>query len=622
MKSVALLTSMAAAVTTVGVAQQLRGDWGEGMEEVGDAVLEHFPPEEYVVDRRILLENSNSNNSEEVDVMAERIMEEYFDEGGNDVILDEDHDYEFEPSYAGSLIEDEVTEWEYEGDLLTEDYDHSAMDVIGTVIEDEDDDGLFYWDEDEEPIVKDTAPEPDTTTLEGNHLLGGDVDEYDQYDRREASCGDNKSQISIFLKTDLYAYETKWKLVDSRGQVVASGPPARTNYADGRTYSGRWCVNPGAYRAVVYDSGKDGMCTGDPRIYGCGFFKVFKDGQIAGQVTSDKSRWAAKQFSMNVAPVQSRIDGTNTNNNNNGGWCNKVRSVMKVPQGTCTLPSGQRGHRVRVLMKVDKYGMESSWAVRRNGVVQMKQGPTVPANGQRVVEKCLPPGSYSITVSDMDGLCCKHGQGKFDVIIDGKPLISGGQFIKSKTHQFKLGYNWINTMTERDCEWWFAHDYRRRDWHTRSYSGYYSNKSYRHLKYSPQLKRNAQIYANKLLDTCNDSGIKHDATEEGENLAKNKGSGVWGQLYPAEMVVKRFVDNEEFWPWNKNAHLTQAMWYSTRYMGCADSKKDLGNGKTCRMQVCRYAKAGNCLMGKYQSSVATNWMRPMMMDDTDRKSVV
>ena len=164
MKSVALLTSVAAAVTTVGVAQQLRGDWGEGMEEVGDAVLEHFPPEEYVVDRRILLENSNSNNSEEVDVMAERIMEEYFDEGGNDVILDEDHDYEFEPSYAGSLTEDEM-EWEYEGDLLTEDYDHSAMDVIGTVIEDEDDDGLFYWDEDEEPIVKDTAPEPDTTTV-------------------------------------------------------------------------------------------------------------------------------------------------------------------------------------------------------------------------------------------------------------------------------------------------------------------------------------------------------------------------------------------------------------------------------------------------------------------------
>lgn len=166
MKSVALLTSMAAAVTITVGAQQLRGDWGEGIEEVGDAVLEHFPPDEYVVDRRILL-NSNSD-SEEVDIMAERIMEEYFVDGegeGNDLILDEDHDYEFEPSYAGSLTEDEVVEWEYEGDLLTEDFDHSAVDVIGTVIEDEDDDGLFYWDEDEEPIVKDTAPEPDTTIV-------------------------------------------------------------------------------------------------------------------------------------------------------------------------------------------------------------------------------------------------------------------------------------------------------------------------------------------------------------------------------------------------------------------------------------------------------------------------
>lgn len=607
---------MAAAVTTVG-AQQLRGDWGEGIEEVGDAILEHFPPDEYVVDRRILLD---SNNSEEVDVMAERIMEEYFGDDEGNLILDEDREYEFEPSYAGSLTEDEVVEWEYEGDLLPADYDHSAMDVIGTVIEDEDDDGLFYWDEDEEPILKDTAPEPGTTTLEGNHLLGGDVDEYDQYDRREASsCGDNQSEIQIYLKSDNYAYETKWKLVSSQGKVVASGPPAGTNYARNRSYSGRWCVNPGSYRAVVYDSGKDGMCTGDPSVYGCGFFKVFKDGQIVGQVTNDKSRWAAKQFSLNASPITARIDGTtstNNNNNNNGGWCNKVRSVMRVPSGTCTLPSGQRGHRVRVLMKVDNYGMESSWAITRSGVVQMKQSPNIPANSQQVVEKCLPPGSYVIQVDDMDGICCKHGPGKFDVIIDGQLLISGGSFIKRVSHKFKLGYDWINTMTERDCEWWFAHDYRRRDWHTRCYNGYYCNKTYRHLKWSPQLKYNAQVYANKLLDTCNDNGIKHDSTEEGENLAKNKGSGVWGQQYPAEAVTKRFVDNEEFWPWNKNAHLTQANWYSTRYIGCADSKRDLGNGKTCHMQVCRYAKAGNCLMGQYNAADGKNWMKPMMLDDT------
>lgn len=37
------------------------------------------------------------------------------------------------------------------------------------------------------------------------------------------------------------------------------------------------------------------------------------------------------------------------------------------------------------------------------------------------------------------------------------------------------------------------------------------------------------------------------------------------------------------------------LWRSSRYMGCGESAKDYPGGK-CRVQVCRYAKAGNCDM--------------------------
>merc|ERR1719469_1391440 len=105
-------------------------------------------------------------------------------------------------------------------------------------------------------------------------------------------------------------------------------------------------------------------------------------------------------------------------------------------------------------------------------------------------------------------------------------------------------------MSERDCEWHWAHDNRRRDWHTRCYPGQYCDKSYRHLKWSPALKADAQDYARRLLDTCDTIGIKHDATDQGENMAKNKGHATtWGNLYSADKVTKRFVDNEEFWGW-------------------------------------------------------------------------
>ena len=522
------------------------------------------------------------------------------------------------------------------------------------------------------------------------NLLGEEVEEFDQYHREEAgSCGDNKSEIRIFLKTDNYGYETSWALrnqqgkvvakgppqgtnyadktsysgkwcvnpgqyravindrgrdgmctgnpniygcgyfkvyldgkiagqvTNDKGKVVAKGPPQGTNYADKTSYSGKWCVNPGQYRAVINDRGRDGMCTGNPNIYGCGYFKVYLDGKIAGQVTNDKTRWSQKQIGMNAAPISARIDGTATTNNNSGNWCNKVRSVMKVPQGTCTLPNGQRGHRVRVTTKVDKYGMETSWTIRNaNGQIKMKMGPVIAANGQKAVEDCLPAGKHNIIFNDLDGVCCKHGQGFWKVHVDGEELMSGGSFIRQDKRDFHLGYDWIGTMNERDCEWWFAHDYRRRDWHTRCYSGQYCNKSYRHLKWNPNLKASAKVYANQLLNTCGQTGIKHDETEEGENLAKNLGSGAWGALYPAEKVTNRFVDHEEFWGWNRNAHLTQAMWYPTRYMGCADSVKDMGNGKMCRFQVCRYARAGNCLMGKFNAGTGNNWMKAMMSDDS------
>jgi len=584
-KSVALLSIAACAGAG---AVSLRG---EGVEEVGEQV-ENFPPEDYglMVDRRILHVDEVRGEEDETGAMAGRLMEEYF-EGGE-----------------GFGEEEEVV------DLA--DFDADAVDIMGNVVEHDEELEWRYFDEGEEPPVgKEHSPDPDTITLEGNGLLG-EVVEFDQYDRREASCGANQGEVKLIMRTDNYGYETAWKIVNqNNGKTIARGPPRGTNYADKSTYSGRWCLPPGRYRAVVEDRGRDGMCTGNPQIFGCGFFKVYLNGNPAGQIVNDKSRWVNKGFPINVAPVASRIDGVGTQPQGEQ-WCRKVRSVMKVPQGTCTTPDGRRGHRVRVLTKVDKYGKETQWTIKRNGVTKMKMGPVIEANKQLSVQECLAPGTYEVKFTDMDGICCRHGEGFFKVFVDGKELITGGSFTSSISHDLRLGFDWISNMSERDCEWWWAHDYRRRDWHTRCYEGKYCDKTYRHLKWNPQLKRDAQVYANTLLDSCDSTGILHDKTDQGENLAKNKGTGPWGQLYPADKVTKRFVDNEEFWGWNKNAHLTQSIWYPTRYIGCAESAKNMGGGKMCRMQVCRYAKAGNCMMGKYSSDNGNNWMVPMMKDDS------
>jgi hypothetical protein len=466
--------------------------------------------------------------------------------------------------------------------------------------------------------------------LEGTHLLGGGdmVTLHDFHNRNlETSCNDDESEISIALRTDNYAYETQWKITNIEdSSILVKGPPAGTKYDDLSSYTGKWCVpNGSSYKVVVSDAKADGMCSkgttssrgGEGSDTGCGYFKVYLNGTPAGMIVQDKSAWTTKQFLIDAVPANSRINAATDEDQGGGGWCNKVKSVQTISRGTCKLPDGSRGHSIRVSTTVDKFGSETSWKIVRNGSVQMKLGAIIPSMSTKAVEDCVSPGDYTFTINDLDGICCKHGTGHYEIIVDGEVLITGGSFINQESHTIKLGYDWIDSMDERDCEWWWAHNYRREDWHTRC-TDHYCNKNARHLRWSNTLEADARDYAERLLETCETTGIEHDHTDQGENLAKNRGKPgtQWSTLYPADNVVKRFVDNEETWGWNGNAHLTQAMWYDSRYVGCGESVATMSDGRICRMQVCRYAKAGNCMMESFQSEVGNRWMIPTFADES------
>ena len=40
------------------------------------------------------------------------------------------------------------------------------------------------------------------------------------------------------------------------------------------------------------------------------------------------------------------------------------------------------------------------------------------------------------------------------------------------------------------------------------------------------------------------------------------------------------------------------------------------DGSVCRIQVCRYAKSGNCQLGKYSDQEGEYWLTPMLADDS------
>eukprot|EP00970_Alexandrium_tamarense_P009127 scaffold1803_cov195-Alexandrium_tamarense.AAC.3 len=83
-------------------------------------------------------------------------------------------------------------------------------------------------------------------------------------------------------------------------------------------------------------------------------------------------------------------------------------------------------------------------------------------------------------------------------------------------------------------------------------------------------------------------------------------------------ITGRWVEWEIKRDYPGNAHLTQAMasiWRPAKYVGCGESAKEHKNGQ-CRIQVCRYARAGNCDMGRYNATApgSKNWLPPMLAD--------
>ncbi|KAL3764953.1 hypothetical protein ACHAWU_003813 [Discostella pseudostelligera] len=291
--------------------------------------------------------------------------------------------------------------------------------------------------------------------------------------------------------------------------------------------------------------------------------------------------------------------------------------------------SNQRG--VRIVIKTDQEGHETSWSFRRLSDSQADYlGPDDGGNYESSTTYsgtiCAPIGMYQFIIKDSfrDGLCCASGSGYYSVEVQNengswRDAVKGNKFLGAKQHIVDVGRT-ESTMTDRDKAYLVAHNKRRMEWHA------YYGKQYVPLKWSRGLKESSKEYADKLLAGCKGDDPKHDPyTIYGENLARNEGSGFWGQLYEPDDIVNRFVEREVGLPWAKNGHLTNVLWRATQYVGCAESETSYSvtkpNGHvvqhTCRIQVCRYAKPGNCSMGSYRRSNGIHdWVTPMLMDDS------
>ncbi|KAL7524293.1 hypothetical protein ACHAWF_004887 [Thalassiosira exigua] len=186
-------------------------------------------------------------------------------------------------------------------------------------------------------------------------------------------------------------------------------------------------------------------------------------------------------------------------------------------------------------------------------------------------------------------------------------------------------------MTDRDKQYLDLHNEKRKYWHAHYNKAYVpikwsrqtSQSSYISVTYYAGLKDSAMEYAKELLNSCLTGPPEHaKGNPWGENIARNKGSPTsWGRQMPPDGILARFVDREVGLDWSRNSHMTGVLWRASKYVRCAETETldKIANGSThaCRAQVCRYAKPGNCAMGRYRNADGTiDWKTPMLMDDS------
>jgi hypothetical protein len=218
---------------------------------------------------------------------------------------------------------------------------------------------------------------------------------------------------------------------------------------------------------------------------------------------------------------------------------------------------------------------------------------------------CVPAGTYELYVEDsFRGLCCTGGKGYYSVKVDEEEILFGGSYASfpgdSVTHEIVLGADY--GTDDRAVEWLVAHNSRRQSFHEKE------GTEYKPLVWSDALEADARNWLDEIFVDC--KTVREPGIEEGENLSFRKVGGERDTEGP-ENMLKRWVDIKSGKDYPENASLTQAMWRATRYVGCADGSKKYSDGTICYASICRYARAGNCVMSKY-----SDWKEPTLADHT------
>ena len=282
-----------------------------------------------------------------------------------------------------------------------------------------------------------------------------------------------------------------------------------------------------------------------------------------------------------------------------------LRPQSIIPSSSC---DGEGKHEVVVEVVTDRFGAETSYSLLEGKDTLLSK---VSLEGQSLENEktytdtlCLDKGDYIFEIKDtFQGLCCRDGKGSYSVSVDGEEVVYGGKFSEpSVSHIIKVGYE--PSMSAQDIEWLDGHNARRKKFHEDN------GTVFRPLVWSPKLAEEAADWADVIIEgDC--KIVRETGLKEGENLSARKSRGPRTTEGP-DGILDRWSDKKENQTYPMIQSRTQVMWRGSRFLGCS-SKISTENGGYCYVSLCRYARAGNCAMSRYQG----DWLQGVLQDRTE-----
>jgi hypothetical protein len=255
---------------------------------------------------------------------------------------------------------------------------------------------------------------------------GGVGNDNDNNNNDSGTCDFGSSEFKLKFNFDLYSEDISWNMISVPDSKVIASKPEYGLELSQVTENVDVC-NYQCYKVTINDYIEDGLCCN----YGQGTYSMQLNGGSAFASGDGKSEFSSIEENFCLNKNGQRVDNIDDDGNNGGGDNPLPPIITEDPK-------------FKIEFFFDDYSEDNSFRIK-SGSDWFTKNYKYGANETYASETIdLDSGKcYKVYIKDAfkDGMCCKEGDGFYEIAINGEIKFDGDKFGKKATHDFCIDNN-------------------------------------------------------------------------------------------------------------------------------------------------------------------------------------